>query len=75
MLLGWHSWVVVELWDGLFTFGRGQEVVFIGFIPPNTIAMTIVYVLIVFHNEHTSTALNSCSFPYHLSHTLSGRFL
>ena len=57
-----------------FSSGRGKEVVFIGFIPPNTMAITIVYVLIFFHKERTSKTLNSCSFPYHLSHTLSGRF-
>jgi hypothetical protein len=58
----------------VFISGSGEGVVFLGFTPPNTMVKTIVYILVILYNEHTSTILNFLLFPpSFVSHT-SGRF-
>jgi hypothetical protein len=51
------------------------RVLFMGFLPRNTVAMTIVHIFVVLHNEHTFTILcNSFPFPPSLSRTCHGGF-
>jgi hypothetical protein len=63
------------LWlrKGMGFYLRG---LFIGFLPRNTVAVTIVYILVVLCNEHTFTILCNL-FLFHppsLSHTCRSRF-
>jgi hypothetical protein len=67
-LLGWHSWIVVEVRDGLLL-----RVFYIGVLPWNTMTMAITYMLAVLHNVQIF-----CFFvtPFSLassSHTWSGK--
>jgi hypothetical protein len=52
----------------------GRWVLYVGMLPQNTVAMTIVCILVALGNDHNFTIFVTCfSFPRHLSCTWSSR--
>jgi hypothetical protein len=64
-LLGWHFWVVVEM--GMCYY---LGIFFMGFPSRSTMAVTIVYMLVVLHNDYAFTILCNFFHPFTVSYMM-----